>query len=312
MPETPDGHVLDRRRAPFCFQTHDALETLRDSGMFAGARLTTALAVYLVLTEAANRIGGAGARNGFTATRPELADLAGISVDTLDRYVADFVKVGLVEVVRRRVEGVNLPNQWVLSEPAPVPPGGRTGAARGSRVGAAQVLKKTSKGKKGSSSPSGGAPGHDLERRAYDPEVPPPVVLVDGQNLPLNALAEALGVKAASPRYKEVIAALNGSRGQEGIRHLFWRELVEYVETNKPEERERLNDVAADGEAFAKMLVARIPQKIRQYHQKMPGAILSPSALHRHWLDLAHAPIPGQDQTDLRGLSTEEIVERYS
>lgn len=301
MPDLPDEpQVQDRRRVPFCFQTHEALDALRESGMFAGARLSTALSVYLVLTEAANRSGGAGARDGFAATRTGLAALAGISVDTLDRYVADFVKIGIVEVQRRRVEGVNLPNRWALPEPALAPLGGRSHAATSGRAGAAQVLKKTTKGKKGSSSPAPPAPGTDLERRTYDPEVPPPVVLVDGQNLPLNALAEALGIRQASPRYKEVIAALNGSRGQEGIRHLFWRELVEFIETRKPEDVHRLAEV--DGLGFAKMLVARIPQKVRQYHEKMPGATISPSALHRHWLDLATAPTPGHG-----GITSEEL-----
>lgn len=134
--------ISDDRRPPFCFQTHDALDAIRER--YAGAKRTTALAIYLALTETANRYGGAAARENFRASRKEIGDRAGVSVDTLDRYVAEFVEVGILIVLRERVGAANLPNRWslVTLERTGAPPS-RTGAATDgvapSRTGAAQV-----------------------------------------------------------------------------------------------------------------------------------------------------------------------------
>lgn len=122
---TLSAALQDRRRPAFCFQTHEALDLIREH--FEGARLTTALAVYLGLTEAANRSGGAEARDGFRATRKEIAARVGLSVDTLDRYAREFEEIGLIEVERKTAGTVNLPNVWVLND-SPAPPS-RTGAA---------------------------------------------------------------------------------------------------------------------------------------------------------------------------------------
>lgn len=151
MPDSPDGAnlVQDDRRPPFCYQTHDALAVIRAT--FEGAKLSTALAVYLCLTEAANRDGGAEARgNGFAASRRVVAAAAGISKDTLDRYAADFVKAGLLLIERRpaEVEGMNLPNRWRLLDPAPVPPVAAPLRPPPGRVDAAQELKETTEVRK--------------------------------------------------------------------------------------------------------------------------------------------------------------------
>jgi len=129
--------IHDARRAPFCFQTHAALDVIRER--FVGAKRTTAIAVYVAMTETANRNGGSVARESFRASRKEIADRAGVSVDTLDRYAADLAEAGLIEVERERVGTVNLPNRWSLVEP-PVrtgAPPSRTGAATPSRTDAA-------------------------------------------------------------------------------------------------------------------------------------------------------------------------------
>lgn len=139
--------ITDARRPPFCFQTQPALDLIRDH--FEGAKRSTALAVYLVLTETANRIGGAEARTGFRESRATIAESVGVSVDTLDRYVSTFIKIGLLEVEREQMEGVNLPNRWILLDPKlrTGAGGSRTGAARGGRTGAAQESEEEQPGK---------------------------------------------------------------------------------------------------------------------------------------------------------------------
>ncbi len=112
----------DRRRPPFCFQTHDALDLIREH--FTGGARSTALAIYLTMTEIANRKGGAEARSGFRATRKQIASHAGVGVTTFDRYVRDFEALGLIEITRERVGEVNLPNRWALIDsPSETGPG---------------------------------------------------------------------------------------------------------------------------------------------------------------------------------------------
>jgi hypothetical protein len=112
MTETPDARPADRRSSPFCYQTHDALDLIRET--FHGSARSTALAIYLTFTEVANRNGGASARGGFRATRKLIATHAGVGLSTLDRYVATFENVGLIEVTREKAGEVNLPNRWAL------------------------------------------------------------------------------------------------------------------------------------------------------------------------------------------------------
>lgn len=285
MTDEPDGGaaaVEDGRRAPFCFQTHDALDRIREH--YQGAKRTTALAVYLSLTEAANRAGGAAARGGFSASRKEIAGAAGISVDTLDRYVADLVKIGLVEARRRAVEGVNLPNTWVLLDPLPVPPVAARVRPGGSRTGAAQGPKKRTREEGEPTAPArGGADGG-----GPDPERPPSVVYVDGRNLALDALADECGLDPDSPRLGQAVAALNGARGQQGIRHLCWRELIRWADENgRTAELATLYD---DPERFTRALEQAIRRKCALYRDRMDGAHLTPTALRDWWLDLEKTP----------------------
>lgn len=290
----PEEQVRDGRRAPFCFQTHAALALIREN--FTGAKRTTALAVYLSLTEAANRSGGAAARDGFLASRPDIAEAVGISVDTLDRYAADLVKAGLLEVERRRFEGVNLPNRWVLVDPPPVPPVAAWVRPGGGRVGAAQVLKKEPLAKKGeTTSPSAaGAPVPEVD-------VPPPLVKVAGRNLGWDALAEVCGIDPASPRAGQIAVALNGARGGVGIRHLCWREVFRWSEEHEGGVEE-LAKLADSPERFEVSLARNIRRKAELYLKQLSGATLTPTALRDWWLDLEKMPRPGG------GMSPEEIA----
>jgi len=122
MPEF-SGPVRETRRPPFCFQTLDATAAIR--ARFDGVRRGTAIAIYATLTEVANEEGGASARESFEATRKRIAEMVGISVDTLDRYVRILEQIGLIAVERRTEGGAHLPNVWHLSDPP-----GRTDAAR--------------------------------------------------------------------------------------------------------------------------------------------------------------------------------------
>lgn len=146
--------IADDRRAPFCYQTHDALAAIRSR--FTGGKRSTAIAVYVVLTETANALGGEEARNGFQASRTSIAREVGCSVDTLDRYVAVFVEIGLLAVERQRIEGANLPNRWRLLDAPP----SRTHAATPSRTHAAQGLEEP---RSKEPSPPEVPPGEELE-----------------------------------------------------------------------------------------------------------------------------------------------------
>lgn len=242
--------VSDARRAPFFYQTEDAFDALRER--FSGARRTTAIAVYVVLTETANRLGGEKARDGFRASRTSVAKMVGVSVDTFDRYVSELVEIGLLEVERERVEGVNLPNRWRLLSPPRVAPGAggsRTGAVRGSRTGAAQVLEEP----------------RSEERETTSPVGVPPLVKIDGRNLGFDALAETCRVPIQNKaRVSEMTKALKDIRG--------------YFAAENP------NLGAAD---FEQRLAGEIVRRAGVYRVRMSGATLTPSALAKWWHDFA-------------------------
>lgn len=242
--------VSDGRRAPFFYQTEDALDAIRER--FSGSRRTTAIAVYVVLTETANRLGGEKARDGFRASRTSVAKMVGVSVDTFDRYVSELVEVGLLEVERERVEGVNLPNRWrLLTAPkiASGAGGSRTDTARGSRTGAAQGLEEP----------------RTEERETTSPGDAPVLVKIDGQNLGFNALAETCRVPIQNKaRVSEMGKALKEIRG--------------YFAAERPE---------LAGEDFEHGLAHEIVRRAGLYRSRMSGATLTPSALAKWWHDFA-------------------------
>lgn len=127
--------IRDHRLAPFCYQTIAARAAIRTHfghvepaepargcdrrlGCVAGCRFaerSTASAVYDALTEIANELRGRDA--GFSAPRRRVADYAGVTTRTLDKYAREFEVIGVLRVDRRRVGGLNLPNVWHLVEP---------------------------------------------------------------------------------------------------------------------------------------------------------------------------------------------------
>jgi len=112
--------VKDARRAPFCYQTLAAVNAIRARFPISrehptNRERTVAQAIYLALTFEANE---QRRRDGFRASRKRIAELAGTSDRTLDRYVAIFEELGLLEVERQRERdgGMHLPNLWTLIE----------------------------------------------------------------------------------------------------------------------------------------------------------------------------------------------------
>lgn len=102
--------MKDGRLAPFCYQSLDATAVIRER--FTGQERAIALAIYSSLTWAANE---ERKRDDFELPRAELADLAGVSQRTLDRYVKELEEVGLVR--RSGGKKTGRPNAWTLLEP---------------------------------------------------------------------------------------------------------------------------------------------------------------------------------------------------
>jgi DNA-binding transcriptional ArsR family regulator len=112
--------MKDARRTPFCWQEVATLRAIKERCSFPGTdgkplSLAHALSIYVAATWLANDRFRDGGRDGFEASRAELAAYAGVSDRTVDRYVALFEEMGLLVVERQRRGGLNLPNRWVLT-----------------------------------------------------------------------------------------------------------------------------------------------------------------------------------------------------
>lgn len=267
-----------------------------------------ARAVYpVLLAEAFKR----GARPGEQVELPPLRDLAitcACSITSLKGYVAELRKAGWVTTTRA---ARGRPQLYTM-HPSPVVPAPARGSESGPRNG--------SRG-----SESGSRVGQNLAHsRARDPlpdlrpDVeptvqlhgdPPPIVLVDGRNLPLDALADECGIDPDSPRLRQAVAALNGARGKDGIKHLFWREACRWVEEHAqdaPDAAERFAALREDPEKFAAALERGIRRKASLYRERLPGATLTPTALLSWWLDVERQP----GRSD--GAMTPDEMRRYA
>lgn len=97
----------------WCWQDKDILDFIRES--FSGQRLTTALAIYLSLTELASN----NSSDEFTAYFSQIAKLSGKSIPTIKSYSNQFIKIGILEKENRKVNNkTNLSNQWSLLTPS--------------------------------------------------------------------------------------------------------------------------------------------------------------------------------------------------
>lgn len=81
------------KNGPFCWQSKGALRLLRDAHD-ATNDVTTALAVYVALTECASNEGS----ETFTAAHAWIARLSGVSPTTIKRHLKTFAEVGLIAV----------------------------------------------------------------------------------------------------------------------------------------------------------------------------------------------------------------------
>lgn len=276
MAEVPDDArvIMDDRESGFCYQTRDALAVIREA--FAGTRRTTALAVYLTFTDVANEKGGSKARGGFDATRADIAEATGVSLDTLDRYAKEFVKIGVLKVQRHRIGKANLPNTWALCTPTSLSPAATP--SRTERVPHARLSLDFEEEK-----------SKEVEANASTVETrtgAPPLHKINGQNLAFNALRDLCGIRPNDRnRTGEVVAALNGGRGvRAGIRELVWGELVET--TFGGDEAKAREVVDAVPESFENAMVDVIQRRGEQYRRAMNGATLTPTALAKWWLSL--------------------------
>jgi hypothetical protein len=118
----------------------------------------------------------------------------------------------------------------------------------------------------------------------------PKLKLIDGQNLPLNALAQECNLDVGGGNKARLAVALNGKRGGSipGIRAQFWRELVLWA----GDDEARIRQVAeAHGERFERWLVVKVSERAALYRAKFPeGTLLTPLALRTHWTDLPSMP----------------------
>jgi hypothetical protein len=83
--------VRDQRMPPFCWQDKAVLRLIHSA--FKKSEIATALAVYTTLTMYASNNGS----DEFQIRRQKLADFIGRSVDCLDRYLAQFEELSLIE-----------------------------------------------------------------------------------------------------------------------------------------------------------------------------------------------------------------------
>lgn len=103
------SELRDLRDVPFFMVGTDASQAIRAA--FKGKRRTSAVAVYQALVERANE----ARSQRFRSTRKAVGEYAGTTPRTVDEYVAEFERMGLLRVTRERTEdGLNLPNLWEL------------------------------------------------------------------------------------------------------------------------------------------------------------------------------------------------------
>lgn len=143
-----------------------------------------------------------------------------------------------------------------------------------------------------------------------EPVESPTIGLVNGRNLPLDMLFAVCGWDAGNVRRMgQVSAALYGRRHKttgrmlvQGITDLYWLEVRRFVELH-PEHAGRLDEIRADGAAYAEALAKSIRKKADLYRQTLPaGAMLTPTALASWWLDLE------KQASSAGGASADEIA----
>lgn len=117
--------MKDRRLPPFVWQSRAAMDVVRHC--FDGKERQTAVSIYQAMTTLAND----ERSDSFTAARKEIADLAGTSDRTIDRYAETFERVGLLEIERQSDGGQSKPHTYILTQIGDEAPSHRGEAASG-------------------------------------------------------------------------------------------------------------------------------------------------------------------------------------
>lgn len=210
---------------------------------------------------------------GWSEAEPDQDEIAGplgLKTRQLREYVRELEDAGLVESRRR---GRGLPNRYVVRSPEPSTDRRSTADLdRRSTAAESGALPPVSPiGLKTEDKPSADASASTVE-------CPPKIEHVDGRHPVMDEVARTTGVLDGSPRYREVVVAVNGTSAQPGIVAQEWALLTVGV---------RQQIVAAGAEAWAERLRVRVAKTAVEYGRRMPGAILTPVALAKWWTDLA-------------------------
>lgn len=229
----------------------------------------------------------AGSNGDAFPSRSTLAERLRCSVDSIDRAIAELEAVGALEVERA---GTRVNVYRLLDRPrqlaARVRPTSRTGAASASRTGAARSerqLKESQQGETADAVASGRAPSTEM---------------VSGRNLVFDAVREECGIAEKSPRLVEVATAINGTSkgGDLGIRDLAYAELGD-------------SGVVGEGPAVEVAMANLVHERAAEYRRVMGGAILTPLALRKWWVDLPgmHSGANGSSPLDTARAVEDEL-----
>lgn len=226
----------------------------------------------------------AGAEDATFRGKTGLARDLNASATTVERAIADLVRIGALSVEERIGEnGARLANGYTVHV-----------SPRSSLADPPHPVD----GEGGHPADEGGSRARGSDPDELDPspvavsgdeggELPtPPKHLVGGRDLGFDALARVCGVNPSGPRAREVAVALYGSRrAGPGIRALVWQAVV------NPEFRERWRDpdrehADRDAVAFERAVVTSIESRARAYRRRFQGAEMTPGALAKWYLDL--------------------------
>jgi len=126
------------------------------------------------------------------------------------------------------------------------------------------------------------------ENHQLDISAPPKILASEnGKNDALDALAEVCDIKPHSRRLVQAVVALNGRKAHpdEGIRWLYWQELLDWATT--PEREAKLRELHTDPTQFAAYLARAIRQRGEEAKRRFPDVTFGPQKFRDWFVDLA-------------------------
>jgi len=249
--------------------------------------------------------------------RRKLAERLRVTLPTLDKAIKELVDGGAMEVVPRyRDNGGQTTNDYVMhfdpAKPGDPPEESQSGGGEPSVLGPHKerepVVERESENESAQPANAGLASASreiaETLPPLFNPNKP---TLIEGRNLPFDALVEECKLDPRSPRLGDVAVALNGqkSSSRPGIREMFLAESERYNESREQgaDGVGRLHFLLRERpELFEFGLAEVIRRKADLYRQRMPdGAMLTPTALAKWWLDL-------ETMEGRTGLTAEEMM----